>query len=501
MEETCIIYNYLENNENKTHLSFFLKYGIDQWESYMNNITYLFLIRGGQCEVMIPNQTNIYVVNYVYETTEETWKHGLYHLENLFGCDWFRRFDFLFFMDANVMGPLCEISPKHHWLEPFYNSLRKEKGTPCSCSIMGLESHILCVVVNRNDRNWSNDFRSFPTVHIPEKFSCLFSYPPHSVSVFNFMEKKLGLKSIYSDDLPLQKAPILRDAKACVIYAHYDKDNMIQDYVVHAVNSFMVAGFNVLFYTSSEIIKNVDLSNLSFAIRYYKNKGVGTDWYMWLEGLLSLQTDHGYEWVMFVNDSLLLPLRGINHMQRTIEKMRKDVDFWGHWDSNEIQWHIVGTPFEFRSPLIPHVITFIRNQLETCKEDSHYAHYVEVKLSLFLKNLECRWKVVVPKESLVVNTLMVRPQDLKYTTCTPSHNAFTVHDMIAQEDTFAVKFKYCMSYLDPFSDCITPEFRFLARYLCFGPRGHISNGEKMGVYISSKDFQQYYLQNNLFCKQ
>ena len=63
--KTCVIYVYYERKneqKNQTNLSFFLKYGLhpENWLSL--DVTYLFVINGYQCEVVIPTYPNVFVL-------------------------------------------------------------------------------------------------------------------------------------------------------------------------------------------------------------------------------------------------------------------------------------------------------------------------------------------------------------------------------------------------------------------------------------------------------
>ena len=42
-----------------------------------------------------------------------------------------------------------------------------------------------------------------------------------------------------------------------------------------------------------------------------------------------------YEWVLFLNDSILFPIHGIEEMYKIIKEKRKKSDFWGLYLSKE----------------------------------------------------------------------------------------------------------------------------------------------------------------------
>jgi len=266
-----------------------------------------------------------------------------------------------------------------------------------------------------------------------------------------------------------------------VIYAHYDKDNIIKDYVIQGIKSLLLLNYEVLFFTACEKITNVDMNKLPIYVTYVKNFGVGTDWKIWLLALKFIkQNELKYKWIMMMNDSILFPINGIEKFKNTVINMRKKCDFWGHWDSEEIRWHIVGTPIEFKYTLLEDVITFISNSIETCKKDYHYIENVETRFAEYLINKGYKSKVVIQYKSLIN----------KYVCC-PTHNPYNIIKWINNTNSFAIKWKYTISYLN--SKVVPPEFNYLTRFLYYGPYGHISNGEKVGLFPNSLEYSNKYL--------
>jgi hypothetical protein len=62
----------------------------------------------------------------------------------------------------------------------------------------------------------------------------------------------------------------------------------------------------------------------------------------------------------------------------------------------------------------------------------------------------------------------------------------TMVQWINHPDTFAIKWKYCISYLN--KDIVSPEFNYLTRFLYYGPYGTISKGELCGAFPKSLGF-------------
>lgn len=260
---------------------------------------------------------------------------------------------------------------------------------------------------------------------------------------------------------------------SCLIYAHYDADNIIKDYVIQTIKTFMYLGYNILFYTASSEIKNV--YQVPFKINFVKNEYAGTDWKIWLHGCQTLINKNvNISYVFLLNDSILLPIHGVENFKNTIKKMRNTCDFWGHWDSNEIEWHIVGTPIEFKYNMINDVVQFIEDKIKICDSNSDKYNYVknmEVKFATHLKNKGYKHNVVID-----VNTL-------DRTLICPPFNPGNIYKWINNLDSFGIKWKYMISYLNEKN--VSSELNYLTRYLYYGKYGYISDAEKMGAFPKS----------------
>jgi hypothetical protein len=349
----------------------------------------------------------------------------------------------------------------------------------------------------KNNWRWENNYASLPVL-----YDYCINYINNKLKINNFY-KQLDYKKDYSKLLVSNDGinyndssknwnskeeyyniygyseeniifPIYTKNNNCVLYAHYDSDNIIKDYVILSINALIILGYDIIFYTASSSINNIDITTLPFTINFYKNEFVGTDWKIWLHSLQNIKnTQKEYEWILLINDSLLFPINGINNFKNTIQTMRNRSDFWGHWDSNEVSWHIIGTPIEFKYALLNDVINFISTSIQECKENFDYISNVETKFSLYLVSKGYKYAVVIPENTLVYTNLH---------NC-PSHNPYIIQQWINNPNSFAIKWKYSISYLD--NKNVSPEFNYLTRFLYYGPYGTISSGEKLKVFERS----------------
>ena len=264
-----------------------------------------------------------------------------------------------------------------------------------------------------------------------------------------------------------------QDSNSFLIYAHYDADNIIKDYVIQTIKVFIYLGYNILFYTASSKIENVD--QVPFKINFVKNEKSGTDWKIWLHGCQTLINKNvKISYVFLLNDSILLPIHGVENFKNTIQKMRNTCDFWGHWDSNEVEWHIIGTPIEFKYIMIHDVIHFIQNKIKLCTSiDKHFfIHNVEVKFAKYLIDKGYKHNVVINVDTLNQNALC------------PVFHPGNIGKWINNPDSFAIKWKYMISYLS--QNKASSELNYLTRYLHYGKYGYVSDAEKIGAFPKSQ---------------
>ena len=260
----------------------------------------------------------------------------------------------------------------------------------------------------------------------------------------------------------------------CLIYAHYDADNIVKDYVIQTIKAFRYLGYNILFFTASQTLTNVDV--LPCNVFYVNNDGPGTDWKSWLHGCnyLKKHNENKYSHIFLLNDSIILPINGIFNLGKTIHQMRNTSDFWGHWESTEVEWHIVGTPIEFKYTMMNDIMNFIKNTIPFCSNKMDYILKMEVKFAKYLVNIGYKWNTVIKINSLDTNNV----------SC-PVFNPVNIHKWINNPNSFGIKWKYMISYLN--QNIVSPELNYLTRFLHYGKYGIISDGEKIGAFRQSID--------------
>jgi hypothetical protein len=411
-KSVCVIYDYNEiinNNSSQTNLTFYINYGLDKtrWEKF--DIFTIILV-DGNCEVLIPIRNDIVMLN---KKSYNTFSKILNYLTQSN-----QKFNKFLFLNSFVFGPMFEDNQYTHW--------------------------IYLYLKNGNCKN--NDINNKLEIFVK-----------NSEKTYNFMNEKLK----YNIDLPIiTKCNHLLSSqnKNCVVYSHYDKDNIIKDYVLQNIIILMILGYDIYFYTSSSKITNYDENHLPFKINYFPNKtfGSGTDWCMW-NYCCKHQKMQKYEWIMLLNDSTAIGINGINSMKKSIERMRNSgIDFWGHWDSDEIEYHYHSSIYEFKLCVLPIFIKFAENALVNCFTKNDVVINCETKFITYLRENNINTNVVIS----------IKDYNFNNTTSCISHYPLNLPMWINDKKSFAIKWKYVMYYLN--NTIVSNEFREIFRFIHIG---------------------------------
>ena len=144
----------------------------------------------------------------------------------------------------------------------------------------------------------------------------------------------------------------MRMNRVCV-FAHYDKANMVDDYVYYYLNELLTVIQKLVFVTVSDISKK-DVERLkSLNIEVIKRENIGYDFYSYKVGIERLDLDF-YEELIICNDSAFGP---IVPMKNIFDKMQdEECDFWGITDSGLIAYHLQSYFLVFRKSILQSLV-------------------------------------------------------------------------------------------------------------------------------------------------
>lgn len=138
-------------------------------------------------------------------------------------------------------------------------------------------------------------------------------------------------------------------AKRLLLYAHFDPDDAIHDYVVHALRSMSRVCSEIRFVTTSRL-SGAERAKIEPHVQsILEVENVGFDFFMWKRCLVAVDLA-AYDEVVLMNSSVYGPLRDIS---ATFAAMQEDpCDAWGIVESQEHERHVQSFFLVFRRPVL-----------------------------------------------------------------------------------------------------------------------------------------------------
>ena len=147
----------------------------------------------------------------------------------------------------------------------------------------------------------------------------------------------------------VRKEPLVRlDEKGLVLpdytrpvclFCSYDYENIVRKNVHQYLDALALAGFNIIFISSSDDISISDLEKLSrCCVRIINRENKGYDFYGWKTGLEKYARYKDHAGLLLANDSVIGPLFSISNIVTTLENC--DADVIGMTDSFQFHPHL-----------------------------------------------------------------------------------------------------------------------------------------------------------------
>lgn len=134
------------------------------------------------------------------------------------------------------------------------------------------------------------------------------------------------------------------------IFAHYDRDNLVDQYVWYLLNSLKEAANFSLFVTTSEISSKdiADLKRICSTVIIRQNTGY--DFASWKSGIQSIENIDDFDELILCNDSVYGPFYPLAPIFDAMSQ--RECDFWGMTDSYEIAYHLQSYFLVFKKKVI-----------------------------------------------------------------------------------------------------------------------------------------------------
>jgi rhamnosyltransferase len=137
--------------------------------------------------------------------------------------------------------------------------------------------------------------------------------------------------------------------KRAVIFAHYDRDNLLDDYVLYYLKQLGPVSEHLVFVTTSCISKEIISKLNEICTQVVVRKNVGHDFMSYKLGLTYINV-HEYDEVVLCNDSVygsVFPLVNVFDAMA-----QEECSFWGVTQSFELSYHLQSYFLVFRKDVI-----------------------------------------------------------------------------------------------------------------------------------------------------
>ncbi|ADN08332.1 lipopolysaccharide biosynthesis protein [Sulfurimonas autotrophica] len=131
----------------------------------------------------------------------------------------------------------------------------------------------------------------------------------------------------------------LKNDSVC-IFAHYDKDNIIDDYVVNYIKELKKIDIDIIFVTVCEDMKMNELEKLNQYVSInIVRENIGYDFASWKIGLdYIIENSINCKTLILANDSVYGPLYNLKTIFNSMQK--KNYDIWGLTDNFYSSYHL-----------------------------------------------------------------------------------------------------------------------------------------------------------------
>lgn len=141
----------------------------------------------------------------------------------------------------------------------------------------------------------------------------------------------------------------ITDVKRGAVFAHFDRDNIVDGYVVHYLRSLKEICNSLVFVSVSPLTlsETEKIADICDAIIIRDN--VGYDFMSYKVGLEKLKLDD-FDELVLCNDSVYGPLFPLRELFHRMED--RECDFWGLTESSDISYHLQSYFLVFRTKVL-----------------------------------------------------------------------------------------------------------------------------------------------------
>lgn len=139
--------------------------------------------------------------------------------------------------------------------------------------------------------------------------------------------------------------------KTLCVLAHFDRDGVVDDYVVSYLQALDELGCETVFVSTAENLDDESIRKIMpFCSKFIIKQNVGYDFASWRTGLAAVGDLSGYERLIVANDSVYGPLQDLPKV--FAEMAGRNVAFWGITDSLKYGRHLQSYFLVYDKPVL-----------------------------------------------------------------------------------------------------------------------------------------------------
>ena len=147
-----------------------------------------------------------------------------------------------------------------------------------------------------------------------------------------------------------------------IIFAHYDKYNVVDDYVYYYLKELQKNALHLIFVSTAKLIEKDIVKVSRYCSKVIVRENIGYDFMSYKVGLESFNYLE-YDEVILCNDSVYGPLYPLTTLFSDMKN--QECDFWGITESNVLNYHLQSYFLVFRKQVLSSLI--FKNFFDTIK--------------------------------------------------------------------------------------------------------------------------------------
>lgn len=138
--------------------------------------------------------------------------------------------------------------------------------------------------------------------------------------------------------------------KTIAIFAHYNPDNKIRDYIIYYLEQLQLISDEIIFVSTSPLDNQEQKKIVPFVAKIIIRKNIGYDFHSYKTGIENIKDLANYDQLILCNDSCYGPLFSLKDI--FIQMNNQKVDFWGITSSNLLKFHLQSYFLVFNKQLL-----------------------------------------------------------------------------------------------------------------------------------------------------